>query len=38
VTMNTFMTCDTCRPVRTAVFINSQFCLRSKIKVKIVCV
>lgn len=26
VTMNTFMTCDTCRPVRTAVFISSQFC------------
>lgn len=26
VTMKTFMTWDTCRPVSTAVFINSQFC------------
>lgn len=30
VTMNTFMTCDTCRPVRTAVFISSQFCENEK--------
>lgn len=24
-TMNTFIPCDTCRPVNTAVFITSQF-------------
>lgn len=33
VTMKTFITCDTWRPVRTAVFISSQFCVKRKINI-----
>lgn len=34
-TMNTFIPCDTCRPVNTAVFITSQFYRRERTRIKL---
>lgn len=33
--MKTFITCDTWRPVRTAVFISSQFCNEKQVQVEL---